>query len=501
MGHRAVARWAVWLGAVVLCGTCAEAQAEDLLAAVKEQTAKYAEQLAELAAWCDQQGLTEEAKKTRSWLAPHDPHQLYVMILPEAVGRPPLPESTPKNVLQWDSRFTQLRRDQAVALENLARRLVLAQKASLAFDVVMAAIRENPDHDGIRRMLGYQKYRDCWRTQYEVNNLRNGMIWHDKFGWIPRAYVRRYEQGQRFTGGRWVSAEEDAQLHRDIKSGWLIETEHYQIRTNYSLEAGVQLGKKLERLYRVWKQLFIRYYATEEQVTALFSGRSRGRGIVLPRHRVAYFRDRDDYIRYLRPLFPNIDISIGIYMDTARQACFFAGDDYDERTLYHEATHQLFSETRSVHPAAASKGNFWIVEGIAMYMESLRDEGEYHVLGGRNDIRLQNACYRLLHDSFYVPLDEFCQYNLKKMQEDQRIATLYSQAAGLTHFLIHYDGGRYRDALVAYVEAVYSARDTASTLPRLTGASFSELDRQYRTFIEGVAKSTAKPEAKPAASE
>ena len=58
-------------------------------------------------------------------------------------------------------------------------RLILAQKASLAFDLVMAAI-ENPTMTGstaccyqVPRLLAHQ----C-----KVNNLRNGMIWHDKFG-------------------------------------------------------------------------------------------------------------------------------------------------------------------------------------------------------------------------------------------------------------------------------------------------------------------------------
>ena len=40
---------------------------------------------------------------------------------------------------------------------------------------------------------------------------------------------------------------------------------------------------------------------------------------------------------------------------------------------------------------------------------------------------------------------------MEKLQKDPKIATLYSQSAGLTHFLIHYDHGRYRDALVAYL--------------------------------------------------
>ena len=62
---------------------------------------------------------------------------------------------------------------------------------------------------------------------------------------------------------------------------------------------------------------------------------------------------------------------------------------------------------------------------------------------------------------------------------------MYSQAAGLTHFLIYYDNARYRDALVSYLSVVYAGRDNHDTLARLTGASYGELDKQYREFLEG----------------
>ena len=69
---------------------------------------------------------------------------------------------------------------------------------------------------------------------------------------------------------------------------------------------------------------------------------------------------------------PNIDISIGVYMDDMRTAYFYADKESDDRTLYHEATHQLFHESRPVSPKAGQLANFWIIEGIAMYMESLQ---------------------------------------------------------------------------------------------------------------------------------
>jgi hypothetical protein len=61
--------------------------------------------------------------------------------------------------------------------------------------------------------------------------------------------------------------------------------------------------------------------------------------------------------------------------------------------------------------------------------------------------------------------------------------SLYSQAAGMTHFLMFYEGGRYRDALVAYLSAVYNGQDDLETLSKLTGSSYSELDKQYRAYM------------------
>jgi hypothetical protein len=152
---------------------------------------------------------------------------------------------------------------------------------------------------------------------------------------------------------------------------------------------------------------------------------------------VVYFRDRDDYVRSLKPAFANIEISIGVYADAARRAYFFAGDEYEERNLYHEATHQLFHESRPVAPGVGKNHNFWIIEGIALYMESLREEDGYYVLGGFDDQRMRDARHRLLVDGFYVPLSELISYGMADVLSDERIATLYSQAAGLTHFLIH----------------------------------------------------------------
>ncbi|MHB1034139.1 MAG: DUF1570 domain-containing protein [Pirellulales bacterium] len=449
-----------------------------------ELEAKYARELGTLATWCRQQGLTEPAKQVERWLRPRDPRKLYLVIPPPAAGTTEPPAGAPAEKAPWEQRFQKLRADEATALFDLARRAIRARRVSLAFELVLEAVRENPDHEPARRLLGYQRYRDGWYTPFEVRKFRAGQVWDDKYGWLPKASVERYRKGERFAGGRWVSAADDARLHRDIGSGWDIETEHYVVRTNHSLEAGVELGVRLEQLYRVWQQVFVRYYATESQLAALFEGRSGDRRTAR-RHRVVYFRTRDEYKQALRAAQPQIDITTGMYLASQEAAFFFAGDEQDDGTLYHEATHQLFHETRPVSPRVGLAANFWIVEGVALYMESLARQDGFYTLGGFDNPRMEAARYRLLEDHFYVPLAQLATYGMEKLQSDERIATLYSQSAGLTHFLMHYDQGRYRDALVAYLAIVYAGRDTPRTLAELTGVPFDQLDRQYREFMTG----------------
>jgi hypothetical protein len=472
------------LAACLLAGP--SAAAEDLDREAKALRAKYVEELDKLAAWCDQEGLAAEAKRTRAAPGPHDPYKLYVPVLPRQAGPPKLPAGAVPVLVQWNERFTKLRQQQAAALYALAERAMHGRQGSLAYALVLEAIGADPDHEAARRLLGYQKYQGLWRTAFEIKKLRDGQVWDEKFGWLSESQVARYRQGERYVGGRWITAEEDARQHRNIRSGWEVETEHYTIRTDHSMEAGVALGVKLENLYRIWQQIYIGFYANEAYIAALFSGRPAGPAAHAPdahHFRVDYFRDRDDYNRSLRATMPKLDMSLGVYVAKKKTAYFFAGKESDDRTLYHEATHQLFFQSRRAKPEIGSKANFWIIEGVALYMESLHEEDGYFVLGGLEDTRVNAARYHLAQNDFYVPFAALVGYGRDRLQGDPKIKSLYSQAAGMTSFLIHYDGGRYRDALVAYLVDVYTSKDAPHTLSKLTGCSYAELDEQYRRFM------------------
>ena len=87
-------------------------------------------------------------------------------------------------------------------------------------------------------------------------------------------------------------------------------------------------------------------------------------------------------------------------------AHFFAGEDQHPATIFHEAIHQLFGESRKSVRNVGSLDNFWIIEGIATYFESLElhaDGARYYTLGGPHAGRLPAARERLLSGDRYIP--------------------------------------------------------------------------------------------------
>lgn len=313
--------------------------------------------------------------------------------------------------------------------------------------------------------------------------LASGHIRHRQFGWITSGDSERYESGQRRLGRRWIDAAEDARLHDTIERGWRVRSAHYEVTTNHSLAAGVQLTAHLEQLHQVWWQLMAAYHTDPGKIRRAFSG-----GRLVPERQsplqVTYYRTREEYNDALRPVQPRIDITLGIYFDNRRRAYFFAGEAQRDSTLFHEAVHQLFQESQRVRRNPGAESNFWIIEGIAAYFESLALHDGYATLGGADAARMKAARHRLLETGFQVPFADLVRMGKADVQRHPQIAMLYSQMAGQTSFLMHGQQGRYRRRLVRYLMKVYGGDADFATLAQLTGATYRQLDQEYRQFIE-----------------
>ncbi|MFV2066948.1 MAG: hypothetical protein ACC645_08200 [Pirellulales bacterium] len=444
--------------------------------------ASYARQLDGLARADPTQQRPALAGRIGNWL-PRRPPDSLLLFVHDVAGEFDKAEPPPSTPDSWYEKFTALRHAQADRLWELANRAVSDGQSALACRLATEAVRENRDHAAARRTLGFRKVGHKWLSPFAAKQFQRGLVWHGQFGWIRAGDVRRYESGERREGSRWIDARHDAAGHRNMQDGWRIETDHFLVTTNHSLEAGIRLAERLERLYQAWHQVFAPYEASSSRWQARFAGRPRHRRTAR-KHRVDYYRSREEYNAALRTRQPRIAMTLGIYFDQERRSCFFAGDDTFTTTLFHEATHQLFQETRRVTRHVGSRNNFWVVEGVATYMESLTEHDDYVTLGGDHAGRLPAARARLLDDGYYVPLAKLTQLGTQDLQQRDDLRRLYSQTAGFATFLMHGRQGQYRDALLRYLAAVYTDRADAGTLAKLTTSSYDQLDREYRQFLE-----------------
>lgn len=443
----------------------------------------FASQMEKLAEACDEKQLLAGASAVRTRIINPDTQSRNLRMLPKDVTAE-IPNNLPDGNRFWRTQLRALEKDYAQDLYLLSRRALNDGFPSYAYSLVREAATHDPDHPPARKILGFVRQGNEWVTQFAASQIKNGKVWHEQFGWLPKAHLERYSKGERNFKGRWVSADKEKELRRDFGSAWEVRTDHYLIRTNVSLERGVELGRALEDFHEFFHETFAGFFNTREQMVKLFDGTAKAVSSNPRPYLVHFYRTRSEYVDQLRKDFPNIEITNGIYLTTGRIAHFYEDpNNNNEATLFHEGTHQLFFESHALNRPIGENAHFWIIEGIACYMESFQRKGGNYTLGDPNYIRFAGARVNLLQKNYYVPLSEFSQKGMYEFQHAPELAKDYTQASGLARFFMEYDNGRYREALVKHLTQLYSAstreRDSAPGLDKLTGVEFEELDRQY----------------------
>jgi hypothetical protein len=270
---------------------------------------------------------------------------------------------------------------------------------------------------------------------------------------------------------------------------WTITTEHYDIITTHSAAAGIETGERLEHLYSAWKQLFYE---------ALY-GKEKAAVKTQQRLRVFVYKNKEDYVQNLksseRGIEPMLRESHGFYHPRRQTAYFYpVSEDMDKatadsvhKTLYHEGTHQLFQEVnRKATLLPGARNNFWLAEGIAMVMETFQIKDDCYTVGDADDNRLYAAKTHRFDKKyfFYVPFADIVKMGREQFQTNPKLARLYSQSAGIAHFLMFYENSKYRPAMMELLRQIYGGSAKPESLSKLTGQPYETLDGEYETFLK-----------------
>ena len=241
-----------------------------------------------------------------------------------------------------------------------------------------------------------------------------------------------------------------------------IDTPHFTIHSQADEVASRAFAEDLERCYWVWTQMFFPFWEASAQVSttlaklgdqdvAEFLAANSSRITIRRKLRVVLFRDAAQYKETLGPLIPGIEKSTGFYNDDQKTIFLYSSQEDAKETRRHELVHQLFREaTRSGlgNRKPAEKSEFWIIEGIAGYFESLHVGKTLATVGGWNSSRLQFARYRVLSRGDEMPIDELRADGRLAAQKRQDIARWYAHAIAQTHHFL--DSGDVKQRIGLY---------------------------------------------------
>jgi len=435
-----------------------------------------------------------EAQITRSRVYEEKPYYFTVPLFTLQKAQDKLPDDATSAQQSWYRALRKLQVQYSDEAFSCAERFGAQKKGYDAVACVLTTLFINPDHEKARSFFGRSLYESSWRTQWEIRQIEKGYAYDPVFGWLPGEHIEKYRAGKRFYKNQWITAEEEEKKIHASASGWRVETEHFSILSRVSLERGVEIGRFLESYYQCWSRLFYRFIANDKQwVSRLYSSGE----LVTKRHKIILYRDRAEYTRELRKYDSNVSLSVGGYFPSMR--CIFVyepekGDDFELlHLLAHEATHQLFNECNIFNSTRgkveysnlARNANFWAVEGIAVYAETFKLDKSRTcaTLGGYQGVFRVDCARESLDEGTYLPLRTYAGFSMKEFQAQKDLSLLYTQAAGLAFFFMHYKDGAYRNAFVNYIFLIYMGKDAPDALERLTGKTFEELDAEYKEFM------------------
>ncbi len=439
----------------LLDGRAAFAQEENGPASRAKLDEAFASTLKDLAKRCDELQRPDLAKEAREWLIARDPDRTYLFLPEQSVAAKPANEAKPPKdepreeaiARHFRRRFMAARKEQADGLVKLAEKAIATGEADQAYRWLNEALREDPDQAIARRALGYRLVNGRWRLPQGQPRAAQGKAPQRLLGFLPRRH-------------------------------WRVESEHFLLLTDHSSRAGIDAVRGLEDTYALWRQVFFDYWSNGAQLKQRMESTGAPRRS-LRKYSVVLFRDREKYLSVVAANQPQLAKTVGIYDDKKRTAYFYVGGDNTLATRNHEATHQFFSESTGRTENVGVRHNFWVVEAVALYMESLQDHNGYYTVGGRDDNRTQFARYRAYNERFYMPLDELTTLSRSQLQSHDELRRLYSQSAGIAGYLLNRAGRPRRAAFLEYVRDVYQKRSDEKSLQTRLQDELKNVDREY----------------------
>jgi hypothetical protein len=253
---------------------------------------------------------------------------------------------------------------------------------------------------------------------------------------------------------------------RDLGCRFDFESAHYRVTTDISEEAAKLYADRLETAYSHFVENFKPY----------FVGRPG------PKPRVAVFNTPENYYTYFELLSENRgEYTLGVFRPALNELVLFETATLDDtlHTLYHEAFHQ-FTTLMVSHTLP-----YWFNEGMAEYMGALKIEGGKVVEKGLIlKERLAGLQVALLAD-YVLPFKRIMCETPREFYSGA-VGLKYAQAWSMIHFFYEAQGGRHRELIVKYFEALRARKTPQQAFDEAIGAKAEALEKEWKAYARGL---------------
>ena len=252
----------------------------------------------------------------------------------------------------------------------------------------------------------------------------------------------------------------------------VVETPHYQVRTDMGADVGQLIASHQEVLFT---ELYRR-----------MAGNKAG-AFAVQRATILIVGSKD---KYLALMGPDAKGSQGTYTPVRNQISGWASKDQMDdllETLRHEGTHQF------VQQCIGAKCPVWLNEGLAEFFKHAQFSGG-QLTTGQAPIYLVNDLKRAQAENRLIPVQKMLTttpeaWNATLRQEGPDAYTQYHEAWVMVHFLQGAESGKYRDAFIQYIYYLARGRDSSDAWQKAFGADVAGFEKRLFEYLKDL-KST-----------
>lgn len=334
-------------------------------------------------------------------------------------------------------------------------RCLAAGEPGLAFDLFQYVLLLDPENDRAHKGLGHVKVDGKWVRKFEADQLKRGLAWDKKLGWVKTADKARYDKGEYwdFTADRWTTLADANRAHADANNPWVITTEHFQLRSSADLDKSCEVAERLEAFYLQLFRQYDLFFAPKGAggAAALIFGVSPSQDKPLV---VYFYRDQAQFRAHANP---PTDWAAGFYSGGSHASYFYdMGNSYSVTVLQHEVVHQILGET------SPGRAESWLAEGAAVYLEDAFFRDGLLTLGGFNDhsrVVAYAGGFRNKNAGGEHRLVDVLRLRSMAEWDSGDISKNYKGAGAVVYFFCNFDGGRYRSDFVDFLRDAYYGRN------------------------------------------